>query len=55
MVQKLEMKKKGFTDEVLALVDSFFDIVNEELSVLKSETWTAPTPEPVEDDKEAIE
>lgn len=30
-------------------------VVNEELAVLKSETWTAPTPEPVEDDKEAIE
>ena len=28
---KLEMKKKGFTDEVLALVDSFFDIESEEV------------------------
>ena len=28
---KLEMKKKGYSDEVLALVDSFFDIESEEI------------------------
>lgn len=30
-LSKLEMKKKGYSDEVLGLVDSFFEIENEEI------------------------
>ncbi len=30
-IAKLEMKKKGYQDEVLSLVDSFFDVDNEEV------------------------
>lgn len=29
-------------------------VVNEELSVLKSETWAAPTPEPAEEKETAV-